>query len=61
MLTQGMLNGLPTTYDNLIQSIDQSIVLSTFEQLGAKFLVEFNRLKARAIQTRDEEALIVQL
>ena len=59
MLIQGMFNGLPTTYDNLIQSIGQSMALLTFEQLGAKLLVEFNKLKARAIQTKNEEALIV--
>jgi hypothetical protein len=61
MLIQGMLNGLSATYDSLIQSIGQSVILPTFEQLGAKFLVEFNRLKAKAIQIGDEEALSMQL
>ena len=35
-------------------------ILPTFEQIGAKFLVEFNRLKARVLQLGDEEALIAQ-
>jgi hypothetical protein len=61
ILAQGMLNGLPPTYDSLIQSIGQAAILPMFEQLGTKLLVEFNRLKARAIQTGDDEALTVQL
>jgi hypothetical protein len=60
-LIQSMLNGLPSSYDSLIQSVEQSAALPSFEQLGAKLLVEFNRLKARAIQIGDEEALIAQL
>jgi hypothetical protein len=60
-LTKSMLNGLPSSYDSLIQSVGQSAALPGFEQLGAKLLVEFNRLKARAIQIGDEEALIAQL
>jgi hypothetical protein len=47
-LTQGMLNGLPSAYDSLIQSIGQAIVLPTFEQLGARLLVESNRLKGQS-------------
>jgi hypothetical protein len=58
ILAQGMLNGLPPTYDSLIQSIGQAAILPMFEQLGTKLLVEFNRLKARAIQTGDDRSTV---
>jgi hypothetical protein len=56
-LIQLILNGLPWSYKNTIQTLIHLNVIMTFEQVASNLLIEAHRKQHCTIQLKDEEAL----
>ena len=56
-LTQLVLNGLPHSYESMIQTLTHQSIALMFDQTSASLLTKAHRQEHRTIQLGDEEAL----